>query len=118
MLNWMFENWYVALGIIAILVAAGFAIYKFAGLPTAEQIVKIKEWLLYAVVECEASLGRETGILKLRMCYDMFLSRFPMVAKLVSFETFSFWVDQALDEMKELLDSNEAIKNVVEGSEL
>ena len=114
-MDWLFENWYVALGIIAVLVAAGFAVYKFFGLPTKSQISKIKEWLLYAVVECEASLGSETGILKLRMCYDMFVARFSLVAKIISFDRFSAWVDEALDEMKELLEENEAIKNVVEG---
>jgi hypothetical protein len=114
-MTWLLENWYILLGILAVLVAAGFAIYKFAGLPTASQIEKIKEWLLYAVTEAEASLGGQTGILKLRMVYDMFVARFPMVAKVVSFETFSYWVDEALDKMKELLETNEAIKNVIEG---
>lgn len=115
MLNWIIENWYICIGVIAILVAAGFAIYKFLGLPTKEQISKIKEWLLFAVIECEASLGSQTGILKLRMCYDMFISRFPMVAKIITFETFTLWVDEALDKMKELLETNEAVNELVNG---
>ena len=111
----LLNNWYVILGIIAVLVAVGIAIYKFLGLPTASQISKIKTWLLYAVTEAEATLGSQTGILKLRMVYDMFIARFPMVAKIVSFDTFSFWVDEALDEMRELLEKNEAVKSVVIG---
>ena len=114
-MDWLLNNWYVVLGIIAVLVAAGFAVYKFLGLPTKSQIAKIKEWLLYAVTTAEADLGSQTGILKLRMVYDMFIARFPMVAKIISFNRFSYWVDEALDEMRELLEKNEAVKSVVNG---
>ena len=114
-MNWLLNNWYVILGIAAILVATGITVYKFLGLPTTSQISKIKEWLLYAVTEAEATLGSQTGILKLRMVYDMFIARFPMVAKIISFATFSYWVDEALDDMKELLKTNEVINQLVKG---
>jgi len=114
-MNWLLNNWYILIGIVAVLIAVGIAIYKFLGLPTASQISKIKEWLLYAVTEAEATLGSQTGILKLRMVYDMFIARFSMVAKIVSFDTFSYWVDEALDEMRELLEKNEAVKSIVIG---
>lgn len=114
-MDWIIENWYIVLGIIAVLFGVGFAVYKFLGLPTKSQIAKIKKWLLYAVTVAETELGSQTGILKLRMVYDMFIARFPMVAKVISFEMFSVWVDEALDEMKELLKTNEAVKNIVDG---
>ena len=114
-MNWLLNNWYVVLGIAAILVATGITVYKFLGLPTTSQISKIKEWLLYAVTEAEATLGSQTGILKLRMVYDMFIARFPMVSKIISFATFSYWVDEALDDMKELLKTNEVINQLVKG---
>ena len=50
------------------------------------------------------------------MVYDMFITRFPLVAKIISFNTFSFWVDEALDEMKELLKDNKAVKAVIENN--
>ena len=115
MLNWIIENWYIAIGIIALVIALAVAICKFFGLPTKSQVSKIKEWLLYAVVECEAALGSETGVLKLRMCYDMFVTKFPIVARIVSFERFSQWVDEALDKMRELLEKNEKVKQLVNG---
>lgn len=107
--------WYVIVGIIAVLIVAGFAVYKFAGLPTKSQVAKIKEWLLFAVTKAEQELGEKTGQLKLRTVYDLFVSKFPTTAKLVSFETFSVWVDEALVEMKKMLENNKQIETIVKG---
>lgn len=77
----------------------------------------IKEWLLYAVVESEKILGSKTGKLKLRQVYDWFISTFPIVSKLISFNSYSKLVDLALIEMKEILNTNTACKEYVEGIE-
>ena len=82
-----------------------------AALPAAA----VKEWLLWAVTEAEKDLGGGTGKLKLRQVYDLFVTRFPWLAKLVSFELFSDMVDEALEQMREMLDTNEAVKAFVEG---
>jgi hypothetical protein len=113
-MEYLFENWYVIFGLIAILVVAGLGIYRFAGLPTAEQILKIKKMLLYWVTLAEKELGSGTGELKLRYVYDLFLVKFPFTAKLVSFESFCLWVDEALDEMKELLERNKSVGEFVD----
>lgn len=112
-MEWLVENWFVVVTGLAVLVAIGVAIYKFAGLPTQEQVKKIKKWLLFAVIESEKALGSKTGELKLRTVYNMFITKFPVIARLVSFETFSSWVDEALAEMKELLEKNSSIKALV-----
>jgi hypothetical protein len=52
-------------------------------------------------------------MLKLRRVYDLFVARFPYVAKVISFETFAAWVDEALDEMQDMLSGNEKIKEIV-----
>ena len=106
---------YVIVGIIAVVIVAGFAVYKFAGLPTKSQVAKIKEWLLFAVTKAEQELGEKTGQLKLRTVYDLFVSKFPTTAKSVSFETFSGWVDEALIEMKKMLENNKQIETIVKG---
>ena len=111
----LMNYWYVIIGIIALLIVGGIAIYKFMGLPTATQIAKIKNWLLYAVTKAETELGEKTGQLKLHTVYDLFIVRFPTTAKLVSFETFSTWVDDALDEMKKMLENNKNIEELVKG---
>ena len=84
-------------------------------MPTNEQLKKVKEWLLWAVAEAEKELGSGTGQLKLRYVYDMFIVKFPSLAKIISFETFSCMVDEVLDEFKKLLNKNDKMKKYIEG---
>ena len=84
-------------------------------MPTNEQLKKVKEWLLWAVAEAEKELGSGTGQLKLRYVYDMFIVKFPSLAKIISFETFSYMVDEVLDEFKKLLNKNDKMKKYIEG---
>ena len=114
-MEFVMNYWYVIVGIIVVLIVAGFAVYKFAGLPTKSQVAKIKEWLLFAVTKAEQELGEKTGQLKRHTVYDLFVSKFPTTAKLVSFETFSRWVDEALVEMKKMLENNKQIETIVKG---
>lgn len=114
-MDFIMENWAVFVAALAVLAVAIIAIVRFAGLPTASQLAKVKEWLLWAVTEAEKDLGGGTGKLKLRQVYDLFVTRFPWLAKLVSFELFSDMVDEALEQMREMLDTNEAVKAFVEG---
>ena len=88
-------------------------VVDFTRKPKAEQIEKVRKWLLWAVTEAEKELGAGTGQLKLHTVYDLFVQRFPSLALMVSFEWFSELVDEALVEMRELLEKNEAIRNVV-----
>ena len=111
---WLAENWYLALTAVVMVVMAVVLVGSFVKLPTKEQIAKIKEWLLYAVTEVEKELGGGTGQLKLRQVYDLFVQRFPAVAAVVSFDTFSLWVDEALEQMRELLAKNEHAAAYVE----
>ena len=111
---WLAENWYLALTAVVMVVMAVVLVSSFVKLPTKEQIAKIKEWLLYAVTEAEKELGGGTGQLKLRQVYDLFVQRFPAVAAVVSFDTFSLWVDEALEQMRELLAKNEHAAAYVE----
>lgn len=116
MAEWIVENWFIIVALAAVAGGVACAIYKFAGLPTKEQIAKIKQWLLLVVTQAEKELGGGTGQLKLRYVYDLFISRFPTTAKIVSFETFSKWVDDALDDMRKMLESNKAAQEFVAGN--
>lgn len=113
-LNFFIENWYFIVTAIVMVVMAGVICWNFFKLPTKEQIGKIKEWLLYAVTEAEKELGGGTGQLKLRQVYDLFVQRFPAVAAVISFDTFSGWVDEALEQMREMLAKNENVAAYVE----
>jgi len=105
--------WVIVIGIAAIAVVV-YAIYAFAKRPTSEQIQKVKEWLLYAVTEAEKELGGGTGQIKLRYVYDMFLSKFPFLTKVISFDTFSTLVDEVLEKFRAILESNNKLKDYVE----
>lgn len=80
-----------------------------------KQPKKVKEWLLYAVIEAEKELGSGTGPVKLRSVYDMFITKFPKLSVFISFNTFSEWVDVALDYMEELLTDNKDVKAILKG---
>lgn len=89
------------ISMLAVLAIA--AVYNFIKMGRAQQLNKVKQWLLYAVVEAEKELGSKTGQLKLRYVYNLFVSKFKMLSYIISFETFSMLVDEALDEMKDMI---------------
>jgi hypothetical protein len=89
-------------------------IRDFINLPSKQQLAKAKEWLLFAVIEAEKEFGGGTGAVKLRYVYDKFLSKFPSLAKAISFEKFSILVNDALVTMKKMLQDNKAVKLLVE----
>ena len=116
-MNWILNNWYILLAMTAILGAAGFAAYRFLWLPRETQLAKVREWLLWAVTRAEKELGGGTGKLKLRQVYDLFVVRFPWLVRVVSFELFSGMVDDALEEMRRMLQTNTSVKALVEGGD-
>lgn len=113
--TFLMENWYLVVALMAVAGMVGVFIGRFLKMPTSEQREKVKEWLLWAVTQAEAELGSGTGKLKLRQTYDLFVQRFPAVAMAVSFDTFSAWVDEALEEMRKMLKENKAVKEIVKG---
>lgn len=115
-MDFIVENWYILVGLLAIIAAVVVYIVRFFKKPTEKQLECIKEWLLWATTEAEKRFGSGTGKLKLRYVYDLFAETFPWLAKIVSFETFSKLVDSALGDMNNLLASNNAVQLYVNGS--
>lgn len=112
-MEWLVENWYMLVGAVAVLVAAGIVIYKFINLPLSDKWKKISAWLLQAVIAAEKELGGKTGQLKLSLVYDAFIERFPFASSIISFTTFSRLVDEALTRMRKMIEDNSAIANIV-----
>lgn len=114
MIEWILSNWYLLVAAFAIAFIVGFAVWAFIKLPTNSQIDALREWLKYAVTLAEKELGSGTGQLKLRMVYDLFIQKFSYLAKFISFETFSGYVDEALSWLNNQLASNKAVASYVE----
>ena len=102
----------VTLVIVAIALVCG--IIWFIKLPKDKKIANIKEWLKFAVIDAEKELGSGTGQLKLRMVYNMAVKQFPFIVQLIPFDTFSGWVDEALDWMRDQLAENKVTQSYIE----
>ena len=114
-MNFIINNWYIILALVAVLGVAAWYVYRYFTLPSEAQLAKVREWLLWAVTEAEKELGGGTGKLKLRQVYDLFVTRFPWLARVVPFDLFSSMVDDALEDMREMLKNNQAVKAHVNG---
>lgn len=115
---WIANNWAVIVGLIALVTVVILAIRAFMKLPTSAQKEKVRKCLLAWVIQAEKELGGGTGKVKLSTVYGTFVTAFPILKNFISFETFSLWVDDALDEMRKMLEQNENLKQIVEGIQL
>lgn len=104
-LTWLADNWYL------IIVAVAFLISFYVFITDKKKVI---EWLKWAVSQAEKELGGGTGQIKLRQVYDMFIERFPIFSKFITFNIFSLWVDEALIFLKDQLEKNEKIKEFIE----
>lgn len=114
-MEFIVQNWWLAILIIAVICVAGYFLYTFIKMPKSSQLKQLKEWLLYAVAKAEKELGGGTGQLKLRYVYDMFIVRFDLLADVISFEAFSALVDEVLEEFRGMLETNTSVAKYVEG---
>ena len=112
-MKFLIENWYIILTAMALGALAVVAVVRFFRLPREKQMENVRQWLLGAVTAAEAELGGGTGKLKLRQVYDAFLTKFPWLAQVVTFSQFSGLVDEALKEMRKLLEDNKAVQQLV-----
>ena len=111
---WLINNSDVIVGILALITVFVLIAIKFLQTSRDKQIEKVKEWLLYACIEAEKSLGDKTGEIKLRYVYDMFIDKFKFVSMFLSFEDFSDLVDDSLDTVEDMLDTNKNLKDYVD----
>lgn len=105
-MDFIINNWNVWVIFVA-LIAASIYLVK-------NDKIKAKEWLLYAVIEAERNFGPKTGHIKLRYVYNCFIEKFPALSKFISFDTFSKMVDEVLEEMRHLIETNGAVSDYVE----
>ena len=101
-MKWLVENWSL------LIVAASVIIYM---LISGKQ--SVQKWLLYGVFMAESEWGSGTGKLKLHTVYDMFVTKYPIISKILPFAVFSLWVDEVLKEMKKTLEENKSINQLI-----
>ena len=114
-MNWIIENWSLLVVLIAVVILVYIWVKKFVALPNEEQVKRIKQWMLIAVIEAEKRFGEKTGKLKLSWVYAEFVKAFPSLVAIMPFELFSDLVDSVLDDMREILEKNENAKKYVYG---
>ena len=109
----MMDNVIIICGIVILIGIIGLCLCWFFELSKERQKEVILEWLLLAVIKAEKELGDGTGQLKLRFVYDLFIDKFRIISMMMSFSQFSSLVDQALDTMRGMIESNKQIKDYV-----
>lgn len=102
----------VLIGFLCVVGVGALALYLI-NLDKKRRIEVLKEWLLLAVIQAEKELGGGTGQVKLRFVYDLFLTKFTWLSKMISFEAFSLLVDEALYKMRDMLNSNTNLQEYV-----
>ena len=113
MVDFLMAHGYEILLALVFIIGGAIAVFKFTALPKEEKIKQIKEWLLYAVIAAEQKFGSKTGKLKLSYCYNLFCEKMPFLAHVVTVEQFSNLVDEILEEMKDMINNNVRIAEVV-----
>ena len=113
MINFLINNWYLIIIAIAGLSLLINYLFDFSQKPSAAKIQNIKEWAIYACALAEAHLGSGTGQLKMRETYDMFIVRFPDLARIVSFEMYKNIAELALLEFKQMMQNIPKVKNLI-----
>ena len=114
-MEYIVQNWFLLVAAFAVTGMCIWVVVDFNRKPREEQIEQVRKWMLWAVICAEKKYGSSTGQLKLHYVYDLFIQRFPAISKVVSFDWFSDMVDDALKRMRKMLESNKAIKAIVEG---
>lgn len=114
-MKFLIDNWSLLIILVGVVIVVYRYLKKFSGLPSEEQLNKVKQWLLYAVIEAEKIYSFGTGRAKLAYVYNLFIDKFPNLAPVIPFDLFSKMVDEVLVEMRNLLETNKDIEFYVKG---
>lgn len=113
-MNFLIENWYLLVIGVTVLAVTGLFIWRFFRQSKEIRYEQVRGWLLQAVILAEQEYGSGTGRMKLSAVYDAFCIALPWIARAISFETFALYVDEALDEAKEILAGNKDMAALAE----
>ena len=111
-----FQYYDLILVVIVAVCALGYGIYKFISTPSEKQKEQIRTVLLQLVVQAEKSFGSRTGKIKFSFVYGELLKHFTWL-KYIPLMVIEKLVEDSLDTMQHLLETNQNVREIVEGDE-
>lgn len=112
-LKMILENWLIFVIAFILVLLAVYAVLRFLKLTPQQQLGKVKTALLYMVTEAEKELKSKTGRVKRSMVWDWLVERFPIISLFITEEKYDELLDQALDEFRKMLESNDSLYDYV-----
>lgn len=110
----LFQYYDLILVVFVVVCALGYGVYKFITTPSEKQKEQIRTILLELVIQAETSFGSKTGKLKFSFVYGELLKHFTWL-KHVPLTVIEQLIEESLDTMKHLLETNQNVREIVEG---
>ena len=112
-LKTLIENWLIFVIALILVLITVYAVLRFLKLTPKQQLDKVKTALLYMVTEAEKELKSKTGRVKRSMVWEWLVERFPIITLFITEEKYDELLDQALEEFKKMLESNDSLYDYV-----
>lgn len=116
-LQWLIQNVLTIMIVLLLLCAIILVVMKFLKLTPKEQLAKVQACLLAWVTEAERLLQSKTGQVKKSLVWTWVKNKFPIIAMFISEETYDKILDDALDKLREMLLTNDALYKYVYGKD-
>lgn len=95
-MDFIIENWYLALGGLCVLVLIATALFNFFRLPKESKFNKLKQLINSLVVKAEEEFKSGEGKKKLEYVYKACVLKFPWIKLIMSLDDFDNLVKEAL----------------------
>ena len=109
----LIENWVIFVIALVLVLLTVYVVLKFLKLTPKQQLEKVKTALLYMVTEAERELKSKTGRVKRSMVWEWLVERFPIISLFITEEKYDELLDQALEEFRKMLESNNSLYDYV-----
>lgn len=109
----LIENWVIFVIALVLILLTVYAVLRFLKLTPKQQLSKVKAALLYMVTEAEKELKSKTGRVKRSMVWEWLVERFPFISLFITEEKYDELLDQALEEFRKMLESNDSLYDYV-----
>lgn len=109
----LIENWVIFVIALVLVLFTVYVVLRFLKLTPQQQLAKVKTALLYMVTEAEKELKSKTGRVKRSMVWEWLVERFPIISLFITEEKYDELLDQALEEFRKMLESNDSLYDYV-----